>query len=444
MVFCHVVFLFSEGSLSNYQWGIWRCLNSCINANFCLENNAMSNAPLILVMNAGSSSLKLTAFTGDNITLRAAVERTNQTAGERQFWIAGHDRQELLRGTLPTADRSTLLNIVLDTLAKRLPGERVVAVGHRVVHGGKRFTTPVRVTSEVLSELDSLVPLAPLHQPHNLAEIRAVASLLPGVPQVACFDTAFHSTMPKHERMLGLPRAYFDKGVRRYGFHGLSYESVAGRLPTIDPRAAAGRTVVCHLGSGASLCALLAGKSIATTMSFTPLDGLLMGTRAGAIDPGVVLYLLRKERLTPDQIERLLDRESGLLGVSGISSDLRDLLASNAPEAAEAIDLFCYRVAREIGAMVATLESLDAIVFTGGIGENSPEIRDKICHRLEWLGAQLNHTANQAGDTQLNTEESRVSIFRVPSNEEAVIARHAASAITVGSVIPTSNPREVL
>ena len=390
----------------------------------------MPSDPLILVVNAGSSSLKLTVSAGERVTLRAAVERTNQIVGECQFWIVGQDEQEILRGTLPTADRSSLLQLVLDTLAKRLPGQRVAAVGHRVVHGGDRFTTPVRVTPEILSALDALVPLAPLHQPHNLAEIRAVASLLPGVPQVACFDTAFHSTMPKHERMLGLPRAYFDKGVMRYGFHGLSYESIAGRLPGIDPRAAAGRTVVCHLGSGASLCALLAGKSIATTMSFTPLDGLLMSTRAGAIDPGVILYLLRNEQLTPDQVERLLDRESGLLGVSGISADVRDLLASPVPEAAEAVDLFCYRVVREIGAMMAALEGLDAIVFTGGIGENSPEIRDKVCNRLKWLGAQLDHPANQNENIRLSNTSSRVSILRIPADEEAVIVRHTVSAIT--------------
>jgi len=390
----------------------------------------MSSDPLILVSNAGSSSLKLTTYVGGRFELRAKVERTNQIAGGRQFRIEDKDGREILCDTPLNVDRSSLLQVVLATLAKRLPGERVAAVGHRVVHGGDRFTTPVRVTPDILSALESLVPLAHLHQPHNLAEIRAVASLLPGVPQVACFDTAFHVAMPKHERMLGLPRAYFDKGVMRYGFHGLSYESIAGRLPGIDPLAAAGRTVVCHLGSGASLCALLAGKSIATTMSFTPLDGLLMSTRAGAIDPGVVLYLLRNEQLTPDQVERLLDRESGLLGVSGISSDVRDLLTSTAPEAAEAVDLFCYRVAREIGAMVAALEGLDAIVFTGGIGENSPEIRDKVCNRLGWIGAQLDRASNQAGNTLLNTAGSRVSILRVPADEEAVIVRHTASAIT--------------
>jgi acetate kinase len=362
--------------------------------------------------------------------LRAGADRINQIAGDRQLWLEDADGQTIPAGTQPTADRSAVLPVVLDALATRLPGKRVGVVGHRVVHGGDRFIIPVRVTLEVLSELEALIPLAPLHQPHNLSEIRTAATFLPGVPQIACFDTAFHNTMPKHERMLGLPRAYFDKGVKRYGFHGLSYESVAMRLPDICPLAAGGRTVVCHLGSGASLCALLAGKSVATTMSFTPLDGLLMGTRAGAIDPGVVLYLLRHEQHTPDQAERLLDQESGLLGISGISSDMRDLLSSPVPEAAEAVHLFCYRVAREIGAMVAALEGLDAIVFTGGIGENSPEVREKVCDRLGWLGAQLDHAANRAGNIRLNKAGSRVSLLRVTADEEAVIARQAASAIT--------------
>lgn len=390
----------------------------------------MPRDPIILVLNAGSSSLKLAAFVGDRLELRAGVDRTNQIAGERHLWLEDGDGQTIPLGTQPTADRSALLPVVLDALATRLPGGSVGAVGHRVVHGGDRFTAPVRVNGEVLSALEALVPLAPLHQPHNLAEIRAAMILLPGIPQIACFDTAFHATMPKHERLLGLPRAYFDKGVKRFGFHGLSYESVAIRLPGICPLAAAGRTVVCHLGSGASLCALLAGKSVATTMSFTPLDGLLMGTRAGAIDPGVVLYLLRNEQYTPDQVERLLDQESGLLGVSGISSDMRDLLSSPMPEAAEAVNLFCYRVAREIGAMVAALQGLDAIVFTGGIGENAPEVREKVCERLEWLGAQLDPAANRTGNIRLNKVGSRVSLLRVPADEEVIIARHAATDIS--------------
>ena len=390
----------------------------------------MPSDALILVLNAGSSSLKLAAFVGDRLEVRAGVERTNHTAGEPRLRLEDGDGRELRCGTQPLTDRASALRAILDALATRLPGRPIAAIGHRVVHGGDWFSAPVRVTSEVLSELEALAPLAPLHQPHNLAEIRAAASLFPGVPQVACFDTAFHATMPKHERMLGLPRAYFDKGVKRYGFHGLSYESVAFRLPGICPLAAAGRTVVCHLGSGASLCALLAGKSVATTMSFTPLDGLLMGTRAGAIDPGVVLYLLRHERMTPEQVEHLLDRESGLLGVSGISADMRDLLTSVAPEAADAVNLFCYRVAREVGAMAAALEGLDAIVFTGGIGENSPEVREKVCDRLGWLGVVCDKATNWAGSCCLNAAGSRVSILRIPADEEAVIARHAERAIT--------------
>lgn len=389
----------------------------------------MPSDPLILVLNAGSSSLKLAAFVRDRIEVRAGIERANHSTGEPRLWLQDGGGREIPRETKPVSDRASALRAVLDEVAMRLPGRPIAAIGHRVVHGGDRFTAPVRVTQDVLAELETLVPLAPLHQSHNLAEIRAAATLLPEVPQVASFDTAFHATMPKHEQMLGLPRAYFDKGVKRYGFHGLSYESIAFRLPEICPIAAEGRTVVCHLGSGASLCALLACKSIATTMSFTPLDGLLMGTRAGAIDPGVVLYLLRHERLTPHQVERLLERESGLLGVSGISSDIRDLLTSPANEAAEAVGLFCYRVAREIGAMVAALEGLDAIVFTGGIGENSPDIREKVCERLEWLGAQVDHASNRAGATRLHTTGSRVSILRIPADEEAAIARHAQCAI---------------
>jgi acetate kinase len=393
------------------------------------RNMLMQSDTLILVLNAGSSSLKVAAFLRDSVVLRAGVERMNQALSERKSWVVDPDGSSVARVPCPAIDGSSLLRAVLDELAIRHPAHRVAAVGHRVVHGGDRFTNPVRVTPAVLSQLESLISLAPLHQPHNIAEIRTAIGILPDVPQVACFDTAFHSTMPWQERMLGLPRRYFDQGVKRYGFHGLSYESVAHRLAAIAPQAAAGRTIACHLGSGASLCALRAGVSIATTMSFTPLDGLLMSTRAGAIDPGVILHMLRHEQLTPDQIERLLDRESGLLGVSGISSDLRDLLSSRAPEAAEAVELFCYRIVREIGAMTATLEGLDAIVFTGGIGENSPEVREKVCRQLAWLGVELDSTANLAGGTILSSVTSRVSVIRVPADEEAVIARQTAAFV---------------
>lgn len=398
----------------------------------------MASDPIILVLNAGSSSLKLAAFVGDRLEVRAGVERTNHSTGEPRLWLQDGDGREIPRGAKSGSDRASVLRAVLDEVAMRLPGRPIAAIGHRVVHGGDRFIAPVRVTPDVLTELETLLPLAPLHQPHNLAEIRVAASLLPEVPSVACFDTAFHMTMPKHERMLGLPRAYFDKGVKRYGFHGLSYESIAFRLPDICPLAAVGRTVVCHLGSGASLCALLACKSIATTMSFTPLDGLLMGTRAGAIDPGVILYLLRHEQLTPDQVERLLERESGLLGVSGISSDIRDLLTSLATEAAEAVDLFCYRVAREIGAMVAALEGLDAIVFTGGIGENSRVIREKVCDRLGFLGVLLDSEANAVNALVISAAARPVAVHVIPSDEELMIARHVARVVETPTSLPAT------
>ena len=382
---------------------------------------------LILVVNAGSSSLKVAVFAGERLELRAKMERTNNTAEEPQLWLEDGEGRVLSCSKQVKAKDWSALRMVLDAIAQRLPGGIIKGVGHRVVHGGNRFLAPVLVSPEVLLELEALVPLAPLHQMHNLAEIHAATSLLPGVPQVACVDTAFHATMPKHEQMLGLPRAYFEKGVKRYGFHGLSYESIACRLPEIDPIAAVGRTVVCHLGSGASLCALIDCKSVATTMGFTPHDGLLMGTRAGAIDPGVILYLLRQEKLTPDQVEDLIARKSGLLGVSGISSDMRDLLSSPAPEAAEAVDLFCYRVAREIGSMTAALQGLDAIVFTGGIGENSPEVREKVCDQLQWLGVVLDQSANKAGASRLNTPASQISILRIPTDEESMIARQVKS-----------------
>ncbi len=389
----------------------------------------MTSAPLYLVLNAGSSSLKLAAFSGDCLVLRAGVERTNQTPDKRRLWIVDPEGLAIPHGPVPMIDSSSLLQLVIDTLAALRPGQRIAAVGHRVVHGGDRFTTPVRVTPEILAEIESLAPLAPLHQPHNVAEIRTASRIFSDVPQVACFDTAFHATMPWRERMLGLPRKYYQQGVKRYGFHGLSYESVASRLPGIDPRAAMGRTIICHLGSGASLCALRAGRSIATTMSFTPLDGLLMSTRSGTVDAGVILYLLRNQQLSPDQVEHLLDRESGLLGVSGISSDLRDLLASPAPEAAEAVDLFCYRVVRDIGAMTAALGGLDAVVFTAGIGENSPEVRERVCTQLAWIGIEFDAAANLAGNTTLHSRHSRVSVLRIPTDEEAVIARQTAQSL---------------
>jgi acetate kinase len=272
--------------------------------------------------------------------------------------------------------------------------------------------------------LDRYVPLAPLHQPHNLAAIRAVAARAPGVPQVACFDTAFHRTNPDIAQMFALPYELHEAGVRRYGFHGLSYEYIASVLPGLDPKAAAGRTVVLHLGNGASMCALAAGRSVASTMGFTAVDGLPMGTRTGSLDPGVVLYLMDDRGMDPRAIEKLLYQQSGLLGVSGIASDMRTLLASDAPRARLAVDLFVYRIGRELGSLAAALGGLDAIVFTAGVGENSAEIRERVCRAAAWLGVEIDGPANTAGGPRISTAASRVAAWTVPTNEELMIARH--------------------
>jgi acetate kinase len=305
-----------------------------------------------------------------------------------------------------------------------LSEHRLVAVGHRVVHGGTRFSRPVLIGPGTLAELETLVPLAPLHQPHNLAAIRAVSERTPALPQVACFDTAFHRTQPPVAQAFAVPRRYSEAGVRRYGFHGLSYEYIASVLSRTDARAGAGRTVVAHLGNGASMCALRAGQSVATTMSFTALDGLVMGTRCGSIDPGVLLYLIDQHRMDARALERLLYEESGLLGVSGGSSDMRDLLASSDASAAEAVDLFVYRINRELGSLAAALGGLDALVFTGGIGENAAPIRARVCREAQWLGVELDEEANAARGPCISRAGSRCPVWVIPTNEELMIALH--------------------
>jgi acetate kinase len=282
----------------------------------------------------------------------------------------------------------------------------------------------VRIDDHVMESLSKLEPLAPLHQPHNLSGIRICATLQPRVPQIACFDTAFHRTMDSVARRLGLPRGYEEEGVQRYGFHGLSYEYIAQRLRAIDPELANGRVIVAHLGNGASLCAMHSGRSADTTMSFTALDGLLMGTRPGALDPGAVTYLMRERTMSAVEIEDLLYHRSGLLGISGISSDMRTLLASNDPHAREAVDLFVFRAAREIGALVASLGGLDGLVFTAGIGEHASEIRSRVCARCAWLGVILDERANGAGQIRVSTEASRVRVYVIPTDEERMIAEH--------------------
>ena len=385
----------------------------------------MSDA--LLVLNAGSSSLKFSVFLDEDPPrplLRGQLEglltqprfvARNATAvvGEKE-WPAGTAARTSGRHRFP-------FHLGSGRCARRAPHRRR---GHRVVHGGMKFTAPVLVDAETLAELEALVPLAPLHQPHNLAAIKAVAQMAPMLPQVACFDTAFHRTQPAVAQAFALPRRYAEEGVRRYGFHGLSYEYIASALPTIDRRAADGRTVVAHLGNGASMCAMSSGRSVATTMSFTALDGLMMGTRCGAIDPGVLLYLIDRHGMNARALEQLLYEQSGLLGVSGISSDMRELLASSDARAAEALDLFVYRIKRELGSLAAALGGLDALVFTGGIGENAVSIRARVCRDANWLGLELDEEANAKGGPCISRTGSRVSAWVIPTNEELMIALH--------------------
>jgi acetate kinase len=315
-----------------------------------------------------------------------------------------------------------------------LPEAGIGAVGHRVVHGGLSRSAPVVLTPTLIAELAKLNALAPLHQPHNLSGVAAAQAAFPDAPQVACFDTAFHRAHPFVNDAFALPRALYDEGVRRYGFHGLSYEYVTGKLAEIAPFHAQGRVVVCHLGSGASMCAIRAGHSVASTMGFSALDGLPMGTRPGQLDPGVLLYLMDKKGMSARAISDLLYKQSGLKGLSGVSNDMRDLLASDNPHARQAVDYFVFRVRREIGGMAAVLEGLDAIVFTGGIGENAAPIREYVLEAMEWLGVELDLDRNRANAGVISSDRSRVRVFVIPTNEELMIARHT-EALTASTVV---------
>lgn len=310
-----------------------------------------------------------------------------------------------------------------------LGGRDLAALGHRVVHGGVHHSQPARITPELLDELEALVPLAPLHEPHNLSPIRMAISLDPDLPQVACFDTPFHRSIAEVDQAFALPFALFDEGVRRYGFHGLSYEYITSVLPTEAPKLAGGRVVIAHLGNGCSACALSAGKSVATTMGFTALDGLPMGTRSGALDPGVVLYLIEQKGMNARAVSDLLYRRSGMLGVSGISSDFRDLLASPEPRARFAVELFCRGVARHIASLAATLGGLDGIVFTAGVGENAAPVRRRICRACAWLGVELDEAANDQHLGRISSDGSPVGVYVIKTDENLMIARHARSLI---------------
>jgi acetate kinase len=305
-----------------------------------------------------------------------------------------------------------------------LEGHGIAAAGHRVVHGGLEFAKPMLVDNRVVAALEKLEPLAPLHQPYNIAAIKAIVQRVPDLPQVACFDTSFHRSQPAIEQIYAIPRKYTDEGVRRYGFHGLSYEYISSVLSKYDENLAAGRVVVAHLGNGASMCAMRNGRSVASTMGFTAVGGLPMGTRCGAIDPGILLYLMNRHGLDAHSIENLIYNQSGLLGVSGISSDMRALLASEDPHAREAVDLFVYRIGRELGSLAAALGGIDGIVFTGGIGENSAMIRARVCGNAEWLGLDFDEKANERGGPEISNENSRISACVIPTNEELMIATH--------------------
>jgi acetate kinase len=392
----------------------------------------------ILVLNAGSSSLKFSVFLDrapaePQLALRGQIEGILTKPSFAARDASGTTLAEGELGGAMQPGHEGAVGFLLDWLEQRPGGQRLVAAGHRVVHGGLEFSAPVRVNAAVLDALERLVPLAPLQQPHNLAAIRAVAARAPELAQVACFDTAFHTAQPPLAQAFALPRRLTDAGIRRYGFHGLSYEYIALRLPSVDMRAASGRTVVAHLGNGASMCALLAGESVASTMGFTPLDGLPMGTRCGAIDPGVLLYLLDHHGMDARGLEKLLYHESGLLGVSGISSDMRALLASGDAHAAEAVGLFVYRTVRELGSLAAALGGLDALVFTAGIGENAPLIRARVCRAAAWLGIELDESANAGGGPCISRAGSPASAWVLPTNEELMIAMHTRAALAVAA-----------
>lgn len=386
----------------------------------------------VLVLNAGSSSLKFQLFGLGEPGLQAELRgQVDGLGGAPRFRAVAADGAELAtHGLAPdVADATHAVQWVWGWLQPHLDDGRLLAAGHRVVHGGAGYAAPARVDDALLARLQALVPLAPLHQPHNLAPIRALAERRPDLPQVVCFDTGFHRTQPREAELFALPLAFHEQGVRRYGFHGLSYEWIARRLPGLAPRAAAGRTVVAHLGSGVSMCAMLAGRSVATTMGFTALDGCPMGTRTGSLDPGVVLWLLRERGMTPAAVESLLYRESGLLGLSGVSADMRVLLASREPAARDAIDYFTYRLAREIGSLAAALGGLDALVFTAGIGEHSPEIRAAVMQRCAWLGVEADDAANAAGGPCLTRPGSAVEAWRIETDEERLIAERTVDVL---------------
>jgi acetate kinase len=388
----------------------------------------------ILTLNAGSSSVKFALFVdASGEPALVAIGKVESLQTEPSFKAHGADGELLLASQPALAHtQEAAIQHVIGWLGQEFPGAAIRAVGHRIVHGGLDYSAPVVIDDAVVAKLAALSPLAPLHQPHNLAGVEAARAEFPGIPQVACFDTAFHRGHSFTNEAYALPRRLYEKGVRRFGFHGLSYEFVARRMKEIAPSISAGRVIVAHLGSGASACAMFDGRSVATSMGFSALDGLPMGTRCGQIDPGVLLYLLDHEGLSLSELTHLLYEESGLLGLSGVSADMRTLEASTAPEAAEAIDYFAHRLRMEIASLASTIGGLDALVFTGGIGERSPRMRASVVEGLSWLGMGLDERANLGNAQRVSPISANVQVFVVPTNEEAMIAAHTARTAGLG------------
>lgn len=395
-------------------------------------------ADAILTLNAGSSSIKFALFErGEPLPARpelvGQIDGIGATPHLKAKDAAGRvldDTDLPIAGNVDGGQHRAALAHLVDWLHQHEAGWSIAGVGHRVVHGAESYSHPIRLNEAHIARLKEFIPLAPLHQPHNLAGIEALRAALPGIPQVACFDTAFHRTQPPIAQLFALPRRITAQGVRRYGFHGLSYEYIADVLPQHLPATQAdGRVIVAHLGNGASMCAMVNRQSQATTMGFTAVEGLMMGTRTGAIDPGVLLYLMDYDDMDAKALTRLLYKESGLLGVSGISQDMRELLASDRPEAREAVDLFCYRIVREIGSLAAAIGGLDALVFTGGIGEHATPVREQVCMQLGWLGLDFDAAANADRAERISTPGSRVAALVLPTNEEWMLARHTAELI---------------
>ncbi len=396
---------------------------------------------LILTLNAGSSSVKFAAFAHEAAGLEALATGQIEGLGAKATFLAqsvsGATSEYAFDESHGRVDHRVAVGAILRWLGEARFDRDVVAVGHRIVHGGPDLAEPTRIDAALLARLRQFIPLAPLHQPHNLAGVEAALAAFPTTPQVACFDTAFHRTHAFVEDAFALPRSFYDEGVRRYGFHGLSYEFIARRLRAIAPAVAAGRVIVAHLGNGASMCAMRGGRSVASTMGFTPLDGLPMGTRCGELDPGVVIYLMAEKGMNADAISDLLYKDSGLKGMSGLSHDMRVLEASASAAARDAIAYFVARIRREIGALASTLDGVDAIVFTAGIGENAWRVREAALTGMEWIGVRLDREANRANAQLVSAADSRVAVLVVHTDEERMIAEHTAA--TAGLPVHTAS-----